>query len=77
MRISTSPLSAMCVSLRIDGRAWSCEYPLHIRSTWMNVKLYNFWTFSQDLWNDGGGKMDYCQLYSRFLTHMTVLCWFC
>lgn len=45
MHISTVLLSAKSVNLRIDGGAWSCEYPLHFKSTWMNVKLDNFWTF--------------------------------
>lgn len=75
MPISAAPLSAGGVSLRTDGGAQSCEYSLHIRNAGTNVKLSHFWTFFQDLCNDGDGKMVYCQLSCRFLTHMTVLCW--
>lgn len=73
MHIITFLWSAKCVHLRIDGGAWNCEYVLHIGSTWMNEKLNNIWTFFQDSCKDGDGKMDYCHLSPRFLTHMRVL----
>lgn len=74
MHINTLLLSAKSVHLRINGGAWSCEYLLHIRSTGMNAKLSNFWTFFQDSCKDGDRKMDYCHLSSKFLTHMRALC---
>lgn len=61
-KLIPAPLSAEGVSLRTAGGAWSCEYSLHIRNAGINVKLNHFWTFFQDLCNDGAGKMVYCQL---------------
>lgn len=74
-KLIPAPLSAEGVSLRTGGGAWSCEYSLHVRNAGINVKLTHFWTFFQDLCNDGGGKMVYCPLSYRFFTHMTVLSW--
>lgn len=69
------PAPRSAEGLTTDGGAWSCEYSLHIRNAGINAKLICFWTFFQDLCNDGGVKMVYCQLSCRFLTHMTVLYW--
>lgn len=61
-KLIPAPPSAEGVSLGTGGGAWSCEYSLHIRNAGINVKLSHFWTFFQDLCNDGAGKMVYCQL---------------